>query len=72
MCFGGSKSTAPPAPTPATTFDYQPPDTSNKQKTQAAILSSSTQPATLGSELGSGATTLSGTTSPTTPNTTQY
>lgn len=58
MCFG-SKSSSPavPAPTPPTTFQPMPSDTSNQQQRKAAVLSSTTQTPALGSDLGSGGTT---------------
>ncbi len=57
MCFGGkSKTVAAPPPGPATVFATAPADTSNTdQRTQvnaASTASQSTDPATLGSELG--------------------
>jgi hypothetical protein len=60
MCMGGkSKSTAPPPPTPATTFQPMPADYSNvSQRKQAVAASTNSQvsgqgTAGLGSELGS-------------------
>lgn len=64
MCFG-SKSSSPavPAPTPPTTFQPMPADTSNQQQRKAAVLSSSANPTpALGSDLGSGGTTPTTTT----------
>lgn len=72
MCFGGSKSSPVPAPTPATTFNYAPADTSNRQQQQAAIMSSSTQPAAFGSDLGSGGSSKLDGTSSAVPSTKQY
>ncbi len=57
MCFGSkSKSTAAPPPGPATVFKTAPADTSNTdqraQVNAASTATQSTDPATLGSELG--------------------
>jgi len=61
MCFGGkSKSTAAPAAQPATTFAPVVADGSRDQQQRAAVLSSSTQPATMGSDLSTGTGTLGG------------
>jgi len=56
MCFGKKSSTSTPAPTPATTFQPMPADTSNTQQRQAAILSSTdnAQTPALGTDLGTG------------------
>jgi hypothetical protein len=56
MCFGKSKSSAPPpVPTPAqpTKFEYVNADTSNTQQRQAAINSTTNQQPSFGAELGS-------------------
>jgi hypothetical protein len=73
VCFGKSKSQPVPAPTPPTTFQPLIADGSRDAQTKAAILSSSTQPASAGSDLsGGGATTLGTGTSPVASPTTSY
>lgn len=61
MCFGKKSSTSTPAPTPPTTFQPVPADTSNAQQRQAAILSSTDNGPALGTDLGTGGATTKAT-----------
>lgn len=64
MCFGSkSSNNSTPAPSPPTTFQAMPADTSNTQQRKAAVLSSTEQPAALGSELGGATAPATGSTS---------